>query len=147
MTKEEREFLKKLTEEPTSVSVDLQPKSNSFLQQSFAAPNDSNEDEVRLKKKKPEQVIKSSLGLGFDPSGVEPESGFKPMVEGQGSSIPTLAFSVLDGAERPPVSPTIYDNSFSTSNEPESLDSQDYYYEVMRLRDLKDHLLRREGKI
>lgn len=49
-----------------------------------------------------------TLGLGFDPTALEPESGFKPITEGQGSSIPTLAFSVLDGAERPPVSPGLY---------------------------------------
>ena len=36
----------------------------------------------------------STLGLGFDPSGIQPESGFKPILE-QGGGLPTLAFSVL----------------------------------------------------
>ena len=52
--------------------------------------------------------LPKTLGLGFDPTALEPESGFKPITEGQGSSIPSLAFSVLDGAERPPVSPGLY---------------------------------------
>ena len=34
--------------------------------------------------------------LGFDPSGIQPESGFKPMVHGKVQSMPSLAFSVLD---------------------------------------------------
>ena len=38
----------------------------------------------------------STLGLGFDPSAIQPESGFKPILE-QGGGLPTLAFSVLDG--------------------------------------------------
>ena len=54
-------------------------------------------------------MAKTSLGIGFDPAGIEPESGFKPIQQYQGSSIPTLAFSVLDGAERPPVRPTLYE--------------------------------------
>ena len=40
------------------------------------------------------------------------ESGFKPIVEGQGGSIPTLAFSVNDGAERPPVTADLYHQDF-----------------------------------
>ena len=39
---------------------------------------------------------KTSYGLGFDPSGIQPESGFKPIVHGNVQSMPTLAFSVLD---------------------------------------------------
>ena len=39
---------------------------------------------------------KSSYGLGFDPSGIHPESGFKPIVVGDVQSMPSLAFSVLD---------------------------------------------------
>ena len=39
---------------------------------------------------------KSSYGLGFDPSGIQPESGFKPIVIGEVQSMPSLAFSVLD---------------------------------------------------
>ena len=42
----------------------------------------------------------STLGLGFDPSAIQPESGFKPILE-QGGGLPTLAFSVLDGVGRP----------------------------------------------
>ena len=42
----------------------------------------------------------STLGLGFDPSGIQPESGFKPILE-QGGGLPTLAFSVLDGVGQP----------------------------------------------
>ena len=42
----------------------------------------------------------STLGLGFDPSALPPESGFKPIVE-QGGGLPTLAFSVLDGVGQP----------------------------------------------
>ena len=52
----------------------------------------------------------ASLGLGFDPTAIEPESGFKPIVQGQGSSIPSLAFSVLDGADRPPISTQLYES-------------------------------------
>ena len=39
---------------------------------------------------------KSSYGQGFDPSGIQPESGFKPIVVGEVQSMPSLAFSVLD---------------------------------------------------
>merc|ERR1719270_634339 len=39
---------------------------------------------------------KSSYGQGFDPSGITPESGFKPIVVGEVQSMPSLAFSVLD---------------------------------------------------
>ena len=35
-------------------------------------------------------------GQGFDPSGIQPESGFKPIVVGEVQSMPSLAFSVLD---------------------------------------------------
>ena len=42
----------------------------------------------------------STLGLGFDPSAIQPESGFKPILE-QGGGLPTLAFGVLDGVGRP----------------------------------------------
>ena len=54
-------------------------------------------------------MAKTSLGIGFDPAGISPESGFKPIQQLQGSSIPNLAFSVLDGADRPPVRPTLYE--------------------------------------
>ena len=56
--------------------------------------------------------LPTTLGLGFDPTAIEPESGFKPIVEGQGGSIPTLAFSVMDGAERPPIRADLYENDF-----------------------------------
>ena len=39
---------------------------------------------------------KSSYGQGFDPSGIQPEAGFKPIVVGEVQSMPSLAFSVLD---------------------------------------------------
>ena len=39
---------------------------------------------------------KSSYGQGFDPSRIQPESGFKPIVVGDVQSMPSLAFSVLD---------------------------------------------------
>ena len=54
-------------------------------------------------------MAKTSLGIGFDPAAISPESGFKPIQQFQGSSIPNLAFSVLDGADRPPVRPTLYE--------------------------------------
>ena len=54
-------------------------------------------------------MAKTSLGIGFDPAAISPESGFKPIQQYQGSSIPNLAFSVLDGADRPPVRPTLYE--------------------------------------
>ena len=56
--------------------------------------------------------LPTTLGLGFDPTAIEPESGFKPIVEGQGGSIPSLAFSVMDGAERPPIRADLYENDF-----------------------------------
>ena len=42
-------------------------------------------------------MAKTSLGIGFDPAAISPESGFKPIQQFQGSSIPNLAFSVLGG--------------------------------------------------
>lgn len=57
----------------------------------------------------------ATLGLGFDPTAVEPESGFKPIVESQGGSIPTLAFSVMDSASidiDTPVSPSLYEQDY-----------------------------------
>ena len=81
----------------------------------------------------------TSLGLGFDPTGLNPESGFRPIVKGQGSSIPTLAFSVLDGADRPPVSAQLYEQEEILQHPyPESIHSLEY--EVMLPRD-KDFLL------
>ena len=72
-------------------------------------------------------MAKTSLGIGFDPAAIKAESGFKPIVEGQGSSIPTLAFSVLDGADRPPVRPTLYEQDLMKRRQ----DVQDLYqYEV-----------------
>ena len=40
-----------------------------------------------------------TLGLGFDPSNVQPESGFVPIIHNGGSAVPSLAFSVLDDAD------------------------------------------------
>ena len=113
-TEEEKLFLKRLTEEPTSVSADLLPMPSSF------ASNTMSDADVKLLQ--PVRSSVSTLGLGFDPGAIEPESGFKPIVEGQGSSIPSLAFSVLDGVERPPVSPGLYQQQDFISKRQQVLD-------------------------
>ena len=109
-----------MTEEPTSVSADLLPIRSSL--QPFAGPLNpviplapSSSSSIEIKDPEPirtttkeKKVPNTFVSLGFDPTALEPESGFKPITEGQGSSIPTLAFSVLDGADRPPVSPGLY---------------------------------------
>ena len=117
MSEEETNLLKKLTEEPTSVSADLLPIRSSLqpfggqalnpipLGSGSASQNTEFRTEQPIKVKSAPNTF---VSLGFDPTALEPESGFKPITEGQGSSIPTLAFSVLDGAERPPVSPGLY---------------------------------------
>jgi hypothetical protein len=71
-------------------------------------------DESELQPMKPKRKYNgpSTLGLGFDPTAINPESGFKPIVDGQGSSMPTLAFSVLDGSDRPPVTSSMYDADY-----------------------------------
>ena len=109
LTDDEIMLLKRLTEEPTSVSADLLPLRTS-ISPKIATPIDLDVKEKFVPARK--QAATQSLGLGFDPAAIEPESGFKPIVEGQGSSIPTLAFSVLDGVERPPVSPGLYEQDF-----------------------------------
>ena len=120
LSEEETKLLQKLTEEPTSVSADLLPIRSSL--QPFAGPLNpiiplapsssasielNNPEPIRTTTKE-KKVPNTFVSLGFDPTALEPESGFKPITEGQGSSIPTLAFSVLDGADRPPVSPGLY---------------------------------------
>ena len=140
LSDEEKEFLLKLTEEPTSVSADLAPPKTSFITPGLPQvpstvspiiPKDLAPQSTKRLLKLP-----TTLGLGFDPTAIEPgnetcqkiakfrnvslqlwhfffsESGFKPIVEGQGGSIPTLAFSVNDGAERPPVTADLYHQDF-----------------------------------
>ena len=109
LTEEEKEILKKLTEEPTSLSADLVPKTNSFATNYVPKPVDVNQARTTSKEQFRPLTAKTSLGIGFDPAGIEPESGFKPIQQYHGSSIPTLAFSVLDGAERPPVRKSLYE--------------------------------------
>ena len=117
LSEEETKLLKKLTEEPTSVSADLLPIRSSLQPFGGQALNPiplgsgSTSQNTEFRTEQPIKVKSAPntfVSLGFDPTALEPESGFKPITEGQGSSIPTLAFSVLDGAERPPVSPGLY---------------------------------------
>ena len=123
LSDEEKEFLRKLTEEPTSVSADLTPSKTSFItshQKNFVTvspiilPTPAVSSDMVPSQSSSKRILKlpTTLGIGFDPTAIEPESGFKPIHQGQGGSIPTLAFSVMDGAERPPVNADLYEKDF-----------------------------------
>ena len=119
LSDEEKEFLRKLTEEPTSVSADLTPSKTSFI---TSPQMPSTLSPIILPTPVPDMLpsqsykrilrLPTTLGIGFDPTAIEPEAGFKPIHQGQGGSIPTLAFSVMDGAERPPINADLYEKDF-----------------------------------
>ena len=76
LSDEEKEFLLKLTEEPTSVSADLAPPKTSFITPGLPQvpstvspiiPNDLAPQSTKRLLKLP-----TTLGLGFDPTAIEP---------------------------------------------------------------------------
>ena len=76
LSDEEKEFLLKLTEEPTSVSADLAPPKTSFITPGIPqvpstvspiTPNDLVPQSTKRLLKLP-----TTLGLGFDPTAIEP---------------------------------------------------------------------------
>ena len=138
-------LLKKLNDGSTSPSADLIPPKTSFTATKISTSGTDSEQMLPKRattakknsrpKKKKAYKGPSTLGLGFDPTAVEPESGFKPIVSGQGSNMPTLAFSVLDGVDRPPVSPAIYQDDMMRKQQEDFLieqlmQAQDRSYQV-----------------